>query len=321
MPETLPTPVLVLGGAGLIGSALVRALGRRGLAGSAVQAPMHRDLDAADPAALAAWLATHRPRSVIVAAALVGGIAANRDRPWDFIERNLAIALAVTAAARQAAVPRLLYLASSCVYPRDCPQPMREEHLLSGPLEPTNSPYAMAKLAGIELVHASNRQHGTDWLSVLPTNLYGPGDNFDLAAGHVLPALIRRFTEAADAGHAPVTLWGSGTPRREFLHADDAAEGCLHLLEHAHAGQAPRDAWNLGSGAETTITDLATLVQRAVGHRGAIHWDRSQPDGTPRKLLDLTRLNALGWQPRRTLADGVAETCRWYREHRASARC
>jgi GDP-L-fucose synthase len=216
-------------------------------------------------------------------------------------------------------VRRLIFLGSSCLYPREAPQPLKEEYLLTGPLEETNRAYAIAKIAGIELCRSLNRQYGTDYLSLMPTNLYGPGDNFDLNSSHVLPALIRKFHDAKVAGHAPVTLWGTGAPRREFLHVDDMAAAAVFLLENVPASQLPDGLVNVGCGQDLTIAELAALVQGVVGHQGSIEWDTSKPDGTPRKLLDVSRLTALGWQPRLTLEEGLRSTYDWYLAHRAQA--
>ncbi len=301
----IASPVFVAGHRGLVGSALVRACTARGLP---LLTRTRQELDLRDGGAVARFIAETRPRTVIIAAAKVGGILANDSFRYDFIAQNLAIELNLIEACRLAGVPRVLFLGSSCIYPKHAPQPMREEHLLTGPLEPTNEPYAIAKIAGVKLIESCNRQYGTDWLSAMPTNLYGPGDNFDLTSSHVLPAMMRKFHEAKLAGHAPVTLWGSGTPRREFLHVDDLAAGCLHLLEHVHAGQVPGDLVNLGCGTDVTIRELAGLVQRAVGHSGEVVWDASKPDGTPRKLMDVSRMAGLGWRAGTPLADGIAAT-------------
>ena len=243
-----------------------------------------------------------------LAAAKVGGIHANNTYRAQFLTENLIIALNIMEAARLNGVKKLLFLGSSCIYPRMCPQPMKEEHLLSGPLEPTNEPYAIAKIAGVKLVESYNHQYGLGWLSAMPTNMYGPGDNYDLANSHVLPALIRKFHEAKERGHAPVSLWGTGTALREFMHVDDLADACGYLMEHVSAGEASMDLYNVGSGAEVSIRELAALVQRVVGHQGEIQWDASKPDGTPRKLLDSSRLAARGWKPRISLEEGLQRT-------------
>ena len=310
-------PIFIAGHRGLVGSALVRAYTALG---TPLLTRTRSELDLRNPAAVTAFIAENRPQTVIIAAAKVGGILANDTYRYDFIAENLAIELNLIEACRVAEVPRVLFLGSSCIYPKHAPQPMREDCLLTGPLEQTNEPYAIAKIAGVKLIESCNRQYGTDWLSAMPTNLYGPGDNFDLSGSHVLPAMIRKFHEAKLAGHTPVTLWGSGTPRREFLHVDDLAAGCLYLLKHVHAGQVPGDLINLGCGNDVTIRELASLVRQAVGHTGPVVWDSSKPDGTPRKLMDVSCLAALGWQASISLADGIAGTYRWYLDHQGEAR-
>ncbi|GAA4891799.1 GDP-L-fucose synthase [Streptomyces coeruleoprunus] len=269
-----------------------------------VLARTRSELDLRDPAATAAFLREARPDAVVLAAAKVGGIMANSTRPVEFLEDNLRIQLNVISAAHEARVGRLLFLGSSCIYPRLAPQPIREDALLTGPLEPTNEPYALAKIAGITQVRSYRRQYGASYVSAMPTNLYGPGDNFDPASSHVLPALIRRFHEAARDGLDEVVLWGSGTPRREFLHVDDLAEACLTLLRR-YDDEVPV---NVGCGEDLTIRELAEMVADVVGYSGRIAFDPSKPDGTPRKLLDVSRMTALGWRPRIALRDGIAST-------------
>lgn len=305
-------PIWIAGHRGLVGSALVRAFTRHGHQPDRILVRTHAELDLEKAEDVQRFALAERPQVVVIAAAKVGGIQANNTWRYDFLLRNLQIAANVVEACRLAAVPRVVFLGSSCIYPRECPQPMREEHLLTGPLEPTNEPYAIAKIAGVKLIESCNRQHGTDWFSLMPTNLYGPNDNFDLAGSHVLPALLRKFHEAKLAGDAPVTVWGSGSPRREFLHADDLAEAVIHALAHVHAGANPHDLLNVGSGQEVTIRELAERVQHAVGHRGRLVWDATKPDGTPRKLLDVGRLSALGWNARISLDAGLASTYAWY---------
>lgn len=291
--------VFVAGHRGLVGSAVARRLTAEG---HEVLARDRSQLDLRDAAATAAWLRAARPDAVVLAAARVGGIMANATYPVQFLEDNLRIQLGVVAGAHAAGVPRLLFLGSSCIYPRLAPQPIREDALLTGPLEPTNEAYALAKIAGIVQIRSYRRQYGAAYISAMPTNLYGPGDNFDLETSHVLPALIRRFDEAARDGAPEVTLWGSGTPRREFLHVDDLAAACTLLLR-TYDGDEPV---NVGCGTDLTIRELAETVRDVVGYRGRIRWDTGRPDGTPRKLLDVSRLFALGWRPRIALREGVA---------------
>ena len=303
--------VYVAGHRGLVGSALVRRLQREPVQ---LLLRTRAQLDLEDPAAVQRFFQEERPDQVYLAAARVGGILANATYPADFIRNNLLVTLNVLEAARVAGVAKLLYLGSSCIYPKLAPQPIAEEALLSGPLEPTNEPYAIAKIAGISLCRSYNRQHGTNYISVMPTNLYGPGDNFDLATSHVLPALLRKVHEAKVAGAATVTVWGSGTPRREFLHVDDLADACVHLMR-VHDGSA---LVNIGCGNDITIADLARLVAEVVGYAGALAFDASKPDGTPRKLLDVRRLAALGWTARIPLREGIADTYRWFMQHAAA---
>jgi GDP-L-fucose synthase len=314
MTELLPdgARVFVAGHRGLVGSAVVRRLTAEG---HPVLVRTRDELDLRDAAATAAWLRQTRPDAVVLAAAKVGGIMANSTYPVQFLEDNLRIQLGVVAGAHAAGVPRLLFLGSSCIYPKFAPQPIREDALLTGPLEPTNEAYALAKIAGIVQVQSYRRQYGAAYVSAMPTNLYGPGDNFDLATSHVLPALIRRFDEAARDGAPEVTLWGSGTPRREFLHVDDLAAACTLLLREYDADEPV----NVGCGEDLTIRELAETVSDVVGYRGRIGWDTAKPDGTPRKLLDVSRLFALGWRPRVALRDGVAAVHRQWRAQAAGS--
>jgi GDP-L-fucose synthase len=305
--------VLVAGHRGMVGAALVRRL--QG-AGCTIVTVGREELDLTRQAAVGDWFAANRPQAVFLAAARVGGILANDRYPADFLHDNLTIAANVIEAAHRSGVEKLLFLGSSCIYPRLAAQPIREEALLTGPLEPTNQWYAIAKIAGVKLVQAYRRQHGCDFIAAMPTNLYGPGDNFDLESSHVLPALIRKAHEARVAGAAAMPIWGSGTPRREFLHVDDLADACVFLMTH-YSDDAPI---NVGSGEEVTIRELAAMVARAIGFDGAIVADPARPDGTPRKLVDSGRLRALGWQPRITLADGIAATCRWFCETTGAVR-
>jgi GDP-L-fucose synthase len=306
--------IFVAGHRGLVGAAVVRELGRQGygrllLRGSA-------DLDLRRQAEVETFFERERPEYVILAAAKVGGIHANDTYPADFIRDNLQIQVNVIDAAWRSGVRKLCFLGSSCIYPKLAPQPMREDALLTGPLEPTNEWYAIAKIAGIKMCQAYRRQHGFNAISLMPTNLYGPGDNFDLQNSHVLPALIRRFHEANLRGDPEVVIWGTGTPRREFLHVDDLAGAVVHLMR-SYDGE---EVVNVGCGTDITIRDLAGLVAGVVGYVGRIGLDPSKPDGTPRKLLDVSRLAALGWQPRVTLEEGVRETYRWFLEHEGNFR-
>lgn len=301
--------IYVAGHRGMVGSAIVRLLEQRGYRNLICRTS--GELDLRDGRAVAAFFSETRPDYVFVAAAKVGGILANDSLPADFLYDNLAIETNLIHQAYRHKVRKLLLLGSSCIYPRDCPQPIREDALLTGPLEKTNEWYAVAKIAGIKLCQAYRRQYGCDFIAAMPTNLYGPYDNFDLQSAHVLPALIRRFHEAKGSRQAPV-LWGSGSPRREFLYVDDCAEACLTLMER-HSGET---FLNVGAGKDIPIAELAVMVAEAVGYTGEIHWDRTKPDGTPRKLLDCARINALGWVPKMSLRDGIAATYRWYIEHR-----
>jgi GDP-L-fucose synthase len=300
--------VYVAGHRGLVGSAIVRRLARDGF--DRVPTPSRDELDLTDPARVERYFAATKPEYVFLAAAKVGGILANNDYPADFIRVNLQIQTNVIDACQRHGVRKLLFLGSSCIYPKHAPQPMREDALLTGPLEPTNAPYALAKIAGIEMVQAYRRQYRLDGICLMPTNLYGPGDNFDLASSHVIPALIRKFHEAKESGAAEVVVWGSGTPRREFLHVDDLADACVFLMR-VYDGS---DIVNVGWGEDLTIGELAERVGEAVGFRGKIVFDASKPDGTPRKLLDVSRLTALGWRPKIALSEGLADAYRWYVE-------
>jgi GDP-L-fucose synthase len=299
--------VFVAGHRGLVGSSFVRALSARGYHTLVLRT--RDELDLRRQADVERLFESQRPDVVILAAAKVGGILANQTARADFIAQNLLIQTNVIMAAHTFDVERLLFLGSSCIYPRHCPQPMREEHLLTGTLEPTNEPYAVAKIAGLKLCEALNQQYNRHYLSVMPTNLYGPYDNFDLHTSHVLPALIRRIEQARREGVEEVVLWGSGSPLREFLHVDDLASACLFLLEQTDE----RELINIGSGQEVSIRELAELIAKLVGYRGRFVQDTSKPDGTPRKLLDTSRLSALGWRPAITLEQGIAQTLAWWR--------
>ncbi|MGX4689311.1 GDP-L-fucose synthase family protein [Streptomyces sp. JNUCC 63] len=293
--------VFVAGHRGLVGSAVARRLAADG---HEVLTRTRAELDLRDAARTAAELAALRPDAVVLAAAKVGGIMANSTQPVQFLEENLQIQLSVMAGAHAAGVGRLLFLGSSCIYPKHAPQPITEDALLTGPLEPTNEAYALAKIAGIVQVQSYRRQYGASYISAMPTNLYGPGDNFDLETSHVLPALIRRFHEAVAEGREEVVLWGSGTPRREFLHVDDLAAACAVLLR-SYDGDGPV---NVGCGSDLTIRELAATVAEVTGFTGRITWDTTRPDGTPRKLLDISRIAELGWKPAIPLRDGIAAT-------------
>ena len=295
------------GHGGLVGSALVRHLQKGGYTDLLLAG--REDLDLTDGSAVRAWLGRHRPEVILLAAARVGGILANSRFPADFIAENLAIELNVIRAAHALGVRSLLFLGSSCIYPRLAPQPMKEEYLLTGPLEPTNEPYAVAKIAGIKLCQAFNRQHGTSYLSVMPTNLYGSGDDFDLENSHVIPALLRKFHEAKTEGRDEVAVWGSGRPRREFLHVDDLADACVVLME---AERMPWEIVNVGCGEDVTIAELAQLIAEVVGYKGRIVRDETFPDGAPQKLLDVTRMGELGWQPQISLRAGLEQTYQNY---------
>jgi GDP-L-fucose synthase len=304
--------IFVAGHRGLVGSAICRRLRQEGF-DNLVSREL-QELDLRDQASTRRFFAEEKPEYVVLAAAKVGGILANTTYPADFIYDNLVIETNVIDAAARAGVRKLLFLGSSCIYPKLAPQPMREEALLTGPLEPTNEWYAIAKIAGIKLAQAYRAQHGLNAISLMPTNLYGPGDNFDLASSHVLPALIRKTHEALRAGAREITVWGSGTPRREFLHVDDLADAAVFLMLAYDSGE----IINVGTGIDVTIRELAEMIGHAAGYTGSIAFDSSKPDGTPRKLLDVSRLTALGWKPKIALADGIAETWRWYIENVAA---
>ena len=291
--------IFIAGHRGMVGSALVRKLAAEGYS-NLLTAP-RSEVDLLDQAAVAAFMAQHRPDYVFVAAAKVGGILANNTQRADFLYQNLMIEANLVHAAHAAGVRNMMFLGSSCIYPRECPQPIREDYLLTGPLEPTNEPYAIAKIAGIKLCEAFNHQYGTQYTSVMPTNLYGPNDNYDLQNSHVLPALIRKAHEAKLRGDASLVIWGSGKPLREFLHVDDLADACVFLMEQGYAG----GLLNVGTGTDVTIRELAELVMAAVGLEAKLEFDATKPDGTPRKLLDVSRLKALGWSARIRLDEGI----------------
>jgi GDP-L-fucose synthase len=301
MPQLISkeTPIMVAGARGMVGSALVRRLQAGGY--RQVLAPVRQELDLMDQTAVHAWLREHQPGYIFIAAAKVGGIQANNVHRAEFLYQNLQIQNNLIHGAHLAEVPRLMFLGSSCIYPKLAPQPIKEDSLLTGPLEPTNEPYAIAKIAGIKMCEAYNAQYGRHYTSAMPTNLYGPNDNYDLANSHVLPALIRKAHEARLRGDAELVVWGSGTPLREFLYVDDLADACVFLMERGYDGP----LINVGSGTDLSIRDLAETVMRVVGFQGRIVFDRSKPDGTPRKLMDSSQLLALGWRPRVELAEGV----------------
>jgi len=309
--------IYVAGHRGLVGSAIVRALRKRGHAEIVTRA--HAELDLTDQAQVRAFFAAERIDEVYLAAARVGGIHANNTYPAEFIYDNLMMQSNVIHQAWRAGVGKLLFLGSSCIYPRMADQPIREEYLMTGTLEPTNEPYAVAKIAGIKMCESYHRQYGADFRSVMPTNLYGPGDNYHPENSHVIPALIRRFHEAKTNAVPVVSIWGSGTPRREFLYVDDMADACLHVM------QLPRSEYdrhttpmlshiNVGTGEDVTIREIAEVIRRTVGYQGDIAFDTGKPDGTPRKLLDVARLTALGWQPRMALEEGIKETYERFKE-------
>lgn len=304
----------VAGHNGLVGSAIVRRLQAAGF-GNIVRRTS-AELDLKDRDAVFEFIGEVQPRYVVLAAAKVGGILANSTYPVDFLSDNIRIQVNVLDAARELDVERLLFLGSSCIYPKFAEQPIREESLLTGHLEPTNDAYAIAKIAGILHVQAVRRQYGLPWISAMPTNLYGPNDNFSPTGSHVLPALIQRYDEAVASGASSVTNWGTGNPRREFLHADDMADACLHLLEHYDGpGQV-----NVGSGTDVTIREIAEAVASVMGYRGETHWDTTKPDGTPQKLLDVSKLARSGWRSKIGLRDGIERTVAWYRDHRDALR-
>ena len=307
--------IYVAGHRGLVGSAVFRALREKGYENLISRTSL--ELDLRDQAATRRFFEEQRPDYVVLAAARVGGILANDSFPADFISDNLAIQTNVIRAAHANGVIRLAFLGSSCIYPKEAPQPLKEEYLLTGPLEPTNQWYAVAKIAGIKMCQAYRAQHGSDFVSIMPSNLYGPGDNFDLQTSHVLPALIRKFHEAKReaAPDEPITLWGSGKPRREFLYSDDLADAvvfALELDEQRLWNTAPDGILNVGAGTDIPIRELADLIREVVGADSRIEHDRSKPDGTFRKVLDVSRMNALGWRPRMPLRDGIAATYQWY---------
>jgi GDP-L-fucose synthase len=299
--------VIVAGATGLAGSAIVKAFEAKGQNVLGINRSV---VDLMDSNATDDFIFQSKPSLIIDAAAKVGGIGANNSYPVEFLSDNLTIQSNLMRAAHKAGVPNFVFLGSSCIYPRDCAQPIKEEYLMSGPLEVTNSAYAVAKIAGIEMVNSYRKEYGAKWISLMPTNLYGPRDNFDLAASHVLPAFIRRFVEATESGARKVTLWGSGAPLREFLHVDDLAQAVVLASEKYVSSL----HLNVGTGEDLSIKELAQKVADAAGFTGDIEWDTTKPDGTPRKVLDVSRIKALGWKPTITLEEGIASTIAWYKE-------
>ena len=307
--------IYVAGHRGLVGSALVRNLQAKGYGNIVTRT--HAELDLTDQAAVRRFFVEEKPDHVFLAAAKVGGILANNTYPADFIYQNLMIQSNIIHAAYQNGAKKLLFLGSSCIYPKLAPQPMREDYLLTGPLEPTNEPYGVAKIAGIKMCGAYNRQYGTNYISVMPTNLYGPGDNYDLNSSHVMPALIRKMHEARLRGDREVEVWGSGTPRREFLYSDDMADACVFLMEN-HDARATGEFVNIGVGHDITIRQLAEFAAKTVGFAGELAFDTSKPDGAPQKLLDVSRLSALGWRAKTTLEQGMALAYQDFLRHSAA---
>ncbi len=304
--------IFVAGHTGLVGSAVKKRLESEGYVNLILKP--HADIDLRDQKDVDAFFCRERPEYVFLCAARVGGIQANSTYPAEFIYDNIMIAANVIHSSYMYGVKKLLNLGSSCIYPKLAPQPLEEAYLLTGPLEPTNEPYAIAKIAAIKLCRYYNAQYNTNFISVMPTNLYGPGDNFDLSTSHVLPALIRRFHEAKEKGDPGVTLWGTGNPRREFLYVDDLASAVIYLMS-TYESQAVGEFVNIGTGQDLAIRELAELVREIIGYPGDIYWDTSKPDGTPRKLLDIGRIMELGWRPRVSLSEGIRQTYIWYREN------
>ncbi|MFA5831837.1 MAG: GDP-L-fucose synthase [Bacteroidota bacterium] len=302
--------IYIAGHRGLVGSAILRLLQERGY--SNLLYKTHTELDLTDQAEVKEFFEQEKPEYVFLAAARVGGIHANNSYPAEFIYENLAVQNNVIHFSYLNGAKKLCFLGSSCIYPKLAPQPMKEDYLLDGKLEPTNEPYAIAKIAGIEMAKSYNRQYGTNYISVMPTNLYGPNDNFDLQNSHVLPALIRKFVEAKEKNHPSVVLWGSGKPRREFLYVDDMADACIFLM-NTYDGN---EFVNIGTGEDVTILEVAQLIKEIVGYQGVLEFDATKPDGTPRKLLDVSRINALGWKATVSLKDGLVKAIDWYKKNR-----
>lgn len=301
--------IYVAGHRGLVGSAIVRRLKLSGYNNLVLRTS--KELDLRDALATKVFFKTEKPDYIFLAAAKVGGIHANNTYPAEFIYNNIAIQNNIINNAYLTSAKKLLFLGSSCIYPKHAPQPIKEDYFLDGKLEPTNEAYAIAKIAGITMSQSYNKQYGTNYISVMPTNLYGINDNFDLETSHVLPAMIRKFDDAKREQHKDVNLWGTGSPMREFLHVDDLADACVHLMETYDKG----DIVNIGTGEDVTIKELAEIVQRVVGHKGKTNWDSTKPDGTPRKLLDVSRLRGLGWKHKIELEDGIKSTYEWYKQN------
>jgi GDP-L-fucose synthase len=314
--------IYVAGHTGLVGSALVRLLESEGYTNLLLR--RHKDLDLCDQRETENFFRSERPEYVFLAAAKVGGIHANNTEPAEFIYGNLAVQLNVIHQSYLNGVKKLLFLGSSCIYPKESPQPIKEEYLLTGYLEPTNEPYAIAKIAGIKTCQSYNRQFGTDFIAVMPTNLYGPNDNYDLKSSHVLPALLRKFHEAKISEAPTVEVWGSGRPRREFLHVDDMAGACLFLMNHfspsQEDNQSGRIFFNVGTGMDVSIGEVAQMIKQTVGYEGEIVWDRTKPDGTMRKLLDVSKLRDLGWSAKIGLEQGLQSSYTWFQEHHGAVR-
>jgi len=311
---TQDSRIYVAGHRGLVGSAVVRSLKNHGFGNLIVRS--HKELDLTEQSAVRKFFDDTRPEAVIMAAARVGGIHANNSHPAEFLRDNLLIQDTVIDAAYRSGVAKFVFLGSSCIYPKMAPQPIKEDYLLTGPLEPTNEWYAIAKIAGIKMCQAYRREYGFKAISLMPTNLYGPGDNFDLQSSHVLPALIRKFHEAKLRNDKYVEIWGTGTPRREFLHVEDLADAVLFLLQNYDA----EPIVNIGWGEDLTIRELSEIIMSAIGYSGSLTFDHSKPDGTPRKLLDVSRLHSLGWRPRISLRAGIESTYAWFKDHAADAR-
>jgi GDP-L-fucose synthase len=306
--------IYIAGHRGLVGSAIVRALEAEGK--HTWIGRTRSELDLLDRKAVFEFVASEKPDAIIIAAAKVGGIHANNTYPVQFLSENMQIETNLMDAAHATGTEKLLFLGSSCVYPKHAQQPIKEEYLLTGELEKTNEAYALAKISGLKLVQAYRNQYGHKWISAMPTNMYGPGDNFDLENSHVLPAMIRKFDDAKNSGGSSVTLWGSGSPRREFLHSDDLGKACLYLLENYN----DEVAINVGVGDDVSIKELAELIKKITGFEGNIVWDSSKPDGTPRKLLDVSRITSLGWRPSIPLHDGIADTYEWYLSNKGTTK-